>query len=54
VTVNEWVTKCMDYETESVNTRGKAKVTWNELVEEDVRNLNVKRKMLWFRVNGEY
>jgi len=44
----------MDYEIESVNTRGKAKVTWNELVEEDVRNLNVKRKTLWFRVNGEY
>jgi len=49
---NEWVKKCMDYVVEGVNPRGRPKNV-EEIVKADTRNLKVKRKTLWFAVNGE-
>jgi len=39
---NDWVKKCMEYEVKGARPRGRPKITWREIVENDcqARGLN--------------
>lgn len=45
--------KCADFEIKNVNPRGRPKRSWQKVVEEIIKNLKIKRKTLWFAVNGK-
>ena len=49
----ECMMNCMDYEVQCANPRWRPKKSFKEVVEKDMRNIKIIRKMLRFAVNGK-
>ena len=43
----------MDYEVDTVNLRDQSTKPWKRLVQAEMKNVKMQRKMLWSAVNGD-